>query len=74
MPYGPFGNASIPGFILKMPAIQAASQGVLVCLCMQGTGPPAVEAWTAIYQQAFEKAQIAMQPSPFERMLKPSWN
>jgi hypothetical protein len=73
MPYGPFGNASIPGFILKLPTIQAVSQGALVCLGMQGAGPPA-DACTAIYQLAFEQARIALQPSPFERMLKPSWN
>jgi hypothetical protein len=74
MPYGPLGSASIPGFALSLPAIQSAGKGALVCLCMQGTGMPVVESWSAIYQEAFERARTSLQPSPFQQMLKPSWN
>jgi hypothetical protein len=74
MPYGPFGAASIPGLTFTLPTIQPAAKGVLVCLCMQGAGMPVVESWTAIYRLAFEQATIALQPSPFQQMLKPSWN
>jgi hypothetical protein len=74
MQYGPLRGASIPGFSLDLPTIQPASKGVLVCLCMQGIGMPVVESWAAIYHTAFEQARIALQPSPFQQMLKPSWN
>ena len=74
MPYGPLGDASIPGFALNSPASQPASKGVVVCLCMQGNGMPVVESWTAVYRMAFEQARIALHPSPFQQMLTPSWN
>jgi hypothetical protein len=74
MPYGPFGSASIPGFSLTLPMIQPTNKGAMVYLCMQGPGMPVVESWASLYQLAFEQARIALQPSPFQQMLKPSWN
>ena len=74
MRYEPFRDAFVPGNTSDLAALASADNGFRLCLYAPGIGMPMAHSWTAIYQLAFEQARIALQPSPFQRMLQPSWN
>jgi hypothetical protein len=55
-------------------AIASMAVGVMVYPCAPTAQPAAFQPWSAIYQVAYQRAKIALEPSRFQQMIKPSWN
>jgi hypothetical protein len=55
-------------------AIASMAIGVMVYPSALTSQPAAFQPWSAIYQMAYQQAKLALEPSHFQQMIKPSWN